>query len=111
MGIFFSKTASKNKIIHCHYENEPTNSILSKKKDLTKIIEQYEYIKETKCVRDIDKILDIIRNTDWDNNTEWLEKEYSVFPSAPIQENTYPKSIDILAKSTPNELPIAVPIS
>lgn len=104
MGIFFSKNTNCDQN---NRFNEPSTQKQEKEQDLTKIIKQYEYIKETKRITNINRILEIIRNTNWDENTEWIEKEYIVAPSAPVQENIYPKSIDILAKV---ELPIAVPI-
>jgi hypothetical protein len=45
--------------------------------DMKKIIEQYEYIKNNKKITDVDKLIKIIKNTNWD------EIEPCVLPSAP----------------------------
>lgn len=74
MGLFFSTTKSKEstEIIEM--------PITRPKYTLKEIIEQYEYIKKTKCITNIDIILEIVENTNWD--TEYMAPT----PSAPPLE-------------------------
>jgi hypothetical protein len=77
MGILFS-VLEKTPI-------EPDKLIIKEtiQPSIKEIIERYEYIKETKMILDINTILDIIKNTDWDK----IEPEYApvfINPTAPL---------------------------
>ena len=67
MGIFLSK---QKKMVY-HPPPPPPNF------NLKLFIEQYEYIKHTKQIYDIDKIIVIIQNTNWEQNVS------NIIPSAP----------------------------
>lgn len=70
MGLSFSKPKKNN----TESETKPIT-----KPNIKQIIQHYEYIKETKGISNIDTILSIVENTDWDK----VEAEYIPLPSAP----------------------------
>lgn len=61
MGTWSSKP--KQQIIEPKFEPKSINNELP---TLKGIIKQYEYIKNTKKIHNIDTILAIVKNTDWD---------------------------------------------
>lgn len=68
MGIFSSKQIPKPKN-NTNVENPP---------DLKTFIQHYEYIKNEKQIYDIDKVIAIVQNTNWD-----VSNHKQLNPSAP----------------------------
>ena len=59
MGCVFSKNKEK--------PVEQRKNKVKPKPTIKELIQYYEYIKGTKHIEDVDVILEIINNTDWDN--------------------------------------------
>lgn len=80
MGNFFAKNYEEKIIqtntINNHYES-----------NIIKIIQQYEYIKNTKHIEDIDKLIAVMKNTDWD---KIKQTDIYVQPSAPYLQRVIP---------------------
>ncbi len=68
MGVLFSKKKTSIKESTITYEKKPT---------IKEIIKHYEFIKQTKNIHNIETILEIVENTDWDK----IDLDYT--PSAP----------------------------
>jgi hypothetical protein len=74
MGIFFTK----NKKVYTEWPKSEMNN-----SDIKEIINKYEYIKNRKQITDIDKLIEVMKNTDWDKNNI---TNNLVEPSAPPLE-------------------------
>lgn len=78
MGNFFTKNKSQvynNNNIQEPIRREPTPD------DIKDIIKKYEHIKNSKRITDIDKLINVMNNTDWTKTK--TNTNYSVEPSAP----------------------------
>lgn len=70
MGNCFNKNKNRDK-----YKN--SNIVIPERdmyqrfshSDIKKVIQHYEYIKDTKLIKDIDIIIPIMQHTDWDKTT------------------------------------------
>lgn len=79
MGLFHSKQK----------QCEKTN--VKKVETINNIIKRYEYIKHTKKMTDVNDILRIVENTNWDE----VEMEYEPLPSAPPSVVQIPIAVEI----------------
>lgn len=96
MGLLFSKS---NKL-----HTEPKDSFeqpIRKFGQLNEIITRYEYIKEIKNISDIDTILEIVHNTNWDK----IVLDRKPIPSAPPMPMPMPS-----APPMPALIPTAIAI-
>ena len=75
MGIFFIKN---KKVVNIERPKSEMNN-----SDIKEIINKYEYIKNGKQITDIDKLIEVMKNTDWDKNNI---TNNLVEPSAPPLE-------------------------
>jgi hypothetical protein len=84
MGNFFTKEKDKRIVyndnnIREQLNREPTYT------DIKNIIKKYEHIKNSKRITDIDKLIDVMNNTDWSktNTNHNNDNNYLAEPSAP----------------------------
>lgn len=82
MGISFSK--QKKLPIETIVTYEKTHNI-------KEIVKRYEFIKQTKQIYNVETILEIVENTDWDK----IDLECTPIPSAPVIPITIPIAIPI----------------
>lgn len=82
MGNFFAKK----------YEEPIMSTIVNTINDnyefnVKEIVQQYEYIKNTKHIEDLDKLIAVMKNTDWD---KIKQTDIYVQPSAPYLQREIP---------------------
>ena len=95
MGINLSKQTKNSRVHQSCQSSNNTEKIYHS--NIKEIIEKYEYIKQTKKITDINTIIEIIQNTDWEKDE--LNKFEVVIPSAPP-----------ITQQTQSYIPIAEPI-
>ena len=95
MGNFFTKEKDKRIVyndnnIREQLNSEPTHA------DIKNIIKKYEHIKNSKRITDIDKLIDVMNNTDWSKTktNHNNDNNYLVEPSAPQLPVSVPLSIE-----------------
>lgn len=81
MGIFFSKNKKQHSTPF--FSNKDNTPFLSNKEKMKLLIQHYEFIKFRKQIYDVDAIVDIIENTDWENTPMYFSTPNDLEPSAP----------------------------
>lgn len=79
MGNFFSQNTHTNTRHYASSSNELKKIHICeiRNEDIKEIIQQYEHIKTTKHIEDPDKLIAIMKNTNWDTTNTIIQ------PSAP----------------------------
>ena len=98
MEIFFTKNEPQVKPVTIPVTKrryEPSEN------DIREIITKYEHIKNTKHIKDMNKLIDVVQNTDWD---KFEIPRHFPEPSAPIIQEDVHIPIAISRIIEPNEL-------